>query len=293
MNTPVVSVIIRTIGRPSLARSILAALSQSWRPLEIVIVRAGGDLLPEFRRDPDVPVRIVGSGSLNRPQAANAGLAAARGDWLVFLDDDDEIAPTHVETLLAAALDSDSLVAYSATSCIGANGEVQGVIGEPFDREALFRHNYVQLGAALFARTLVTDGCRFDEAFECLQDWDFWIQLSARTHFAFTGLPTNRWWTESGTSGAGRGRNRDARTVERFMQMLERKWKVWATWIHHEAAHHRHLARVAAAQGKEDQARAHLHAAERLVRGPVPAIRATKRRWGRPSSSAYREGHSR
>ena len=281
MERPVVSVIVRTIGRATLARSIACALAQTWRPLEIVVVRAGGDTLPAFSRSPEAALRIVEGGSLTRPQAANVGIGAADGDWLMFLDDDDEIDSTHVETLMDAVLDSEgALVSYSATACVDASGRVDGVISQPFDRQKLFAQNYIQLGAALFSRTLVAEGYRFDESFESLQDWDFWIQLANRTHFAFTGQATNRWSMTSGDSGAGGAPNYDPESLSRFKAKLARKWAQWIRSLERRVQHHQRASRAAMAQGNVAQARAHLDAADRVLRGPVPRVRA--RPPGRP-----------
>ena len=58
---------------------------------------------PWLRSIAGLPVRVVNAGPLGRPQAANAALEAAQGEWMLFLDEDDEIAPAHVAQLLAAA----------------------------------------------------------------------------------------------------------------------------------------------------------------------------------------------
>ena len=225
MRNPVVSIIVRTVGRASLVRSIEAALAQAWRPLEIIVVHAREGALPRLPPGREVPVRVVGNCMLNRPQAANAGLAAVSGDWIVFVDDDDYILPSHVDSLMACvALHPAVLVAYSATARVDAQGRLDGVIHQPFDRALLMEANYIQMGAALFSRALVVAGCRFDEAFECLQDWDFWLQLAERTDFAFTGRATNHWWTQTGGSGTGGGANGDRRNIQHFRAMLRRKW---------------------------------------------------------------------
>jgi hypothetical protein len=62
--------------------------------------------------------------------------------------------------------------------------------------------------------------------------------------------------------------------IERFMLRLERKWKAWASSIHRKVEHHGQLARAAEASGDHGRAQAHLDAIDRLVRGPVPTLRA-------------------
>jgi hypothetical protein len=45
------------------------------------------------------------------------------------------------------------------------------------------RDNYIPIHAMVFARSLVEKGCRFDEAFNIYEDWDFWLQMSRETIF--------------------------------------------------------------------------------------------------------------
>ena len=222
---PLVSILIRTMGRASLARAIAAAAAQTHRPLEMVVVNAAAKPLPPVDAPRDVPIRVVEGGPYDRPRAANAALDHARGAWLVFLDDDDAFAPTHVETLLAAVNGAQGArVAYSATAVVEPDGKARMVIGADFNRLHLFVGNYMQVGAALFSRSLVAEGARFDERLDCYEDWDFIIQLAQRTHFVYTGRPTNLWFAHAGESGAGMGANKRDAATRPFPEIVVSKW---------------------------------------------------------------------
>ena len=97
---PIVSVVVRSMGRPTLDRTLARIAAQTHRPLEIVLIDASGSLGEPAERH--IPIVIVRKGPLDRPRAANAGLDAARGGYLIFLDEDDEIESTHVTELLDA-----------------------------------------------------------------------------------------------------------------------------------------------------------------------------------------------
>jgi hypothetical protein len=208
----------------------------------------------------------------------------------VFLDDDDRMAPDHVASLMECVnVDSQPLVGYSGTACF-AGDLVDGVIFEPFDRRRLLTTNYIQIGAAIFSRTLVVEGYRFDETFECMQDWDFWIQLSQRTHFTCTPRATNQWSLDTGESGMGGGRNCDPARIAQWRARLMRKWSGWSEWLDSRIAHHRRAAE-AAMQGNDSQRLAdHLAAAERLLHGRLPRSRASsvrgRTRWPRVLSAS-------
>jgi len=266
-----VSILIRTIGRESLSRSLQAALAQLHRPFEIVIVNAAGGALPALPPAEGVEVRIVEAPGSTRPHAANVALDNARGDWLIFLDDDDSFAPEHVQSLLAAARSAHAGVAYSSTLCLKDDGSADVVLGAPFDRVHLLHGNYIQIGAALFASSLLARGARFDESLICLQDWDFWIQLSRLTHFAYTGRPTNHWRAYAGLSGAGMGANARPEATAPFRTQILRKWAVHATALREKVRHHRDVAESSMRSGRSQAAQRHFAAAEQLAKGPVTA----------------------
>ena len=266
--SPLVSILVRTMGRPMLARALQSATAQTHRPIEVVVVNAASQPLAALPRAGDVQVRIVEGGPYRRPQAANAALENAKGDWLVFLDDDDAFGPAHVEWLLAAAARSaGARVAYSATACIEPDGSTKMLIGAEFDRLHLFTGNYMQLGAALFHGSLVAEGARFDEALDCYEDWDFLIQLAQRTHFVYAGQPTNHWYAYAGESGAGLGANRREEATRPFHQAVVRKWAPHAAALREKVEHHRRAAREAAARREPRYEQRHLAQVERLLRG--------------------------
>jgi GT2 family glycosyltransferase len=124
MPRPLVSVIVRTRNRRELLPQALASVqAQTWRPLELVVVNDGGvpvaDLLPPAGDEFSV-VGIDLERCGGRSNAANRGLDAARGDWLIFLDDDDWFDADHIETLVGAltAARGQYLAAYSAVRCV-------------------------------------------------------------------------------------------------------------------------------------------------------------------------------
>jgi tetratricopeptide (TPR) repeat protein len=227
---PPVSVLIRSMGRPVLANALASIAAQTYAALEVVVVAACGDGHPPL---PDAcgafALRLVGNGGkLPRADAANFALAAARHDYCVFLDDDDTHAPGHIAGLMQTLLAfPNSRLAYSAIRIVDAGGNQRGIISSEPDRLALHRQNYIQLGAALFARSLYTnDGCRFDPAVGSYDDWDFWLQCSEHTEFVFWREATTNWYAEGGESGAGMGKNFDPRVNQASRAAVETKWKL-------------------------------------------------------------------
>ena len=185
--SPLVSIICRTMGRPELGEALASAAAQTHSPLEIILVDAAG-LGEEAYRDAcaGIPVTLaIPESPLSRPCAANFGLERAEGEYLLFLDEDDWLAPDHLEHLLDYLTSQDQLsAAYSSTRKTDVAGEVTlDTFDWPFDRLLLMKDNFIPIHAMLFARGLLDQGCRFDESYEIYEDWDFWLQLSEHTDF--------------------------------------------------------------------------------------------------------------
>lgn len=187
LNDPQVSIICRTLGRPELQQALNSIAAQDYPEIEIVLVDAAGTNTLEYEKAAGTrPVQLVSTGNrLSRSAAANAGLEASRGKYIQFLDDDDWLAPNHV-SLLVSVLEGDAEIgaAYGSTQKTNAAGDELGyVFEEDFDPILLMRDNYIPIHAILFEGALLKQGCRFDEAFDIYEDWDFWLQLSEHTRF--------------------------------------------------------------------------------------------------------------
>ena len=180
-----VSIICRTIGREELSQALDSITIQSHSNIELVLVNSTTKKLDQFDLS-QLNAKVVNPPKkLSRAQAANAGLDAASGSYLMFLDDDDWIASNHVESLLdALGAAGIAKVAYSSTIKTLANGSLTDEIFEnDFDPHLLMHDNYIPIHAVLFSRELLEQGCRFDESFDIYEDWDFWLQLSQHTEF--------------------------------------------------------------------------------------------------------------
>ena len=176
--TPNISVIIRTIGRASLRRAIESVERQNRTDIEIVIVAAKPGLVPL-----DSAVCAIHwlptEAPLHRCAAANIGIEAARGQYLIFLDDDDWFEPGHLEKLVGALEKSpDAVAAHTGVRMESEAGASLDNFDSPFEPWQLMISPRVPIHAVLFRRSAVAAGqCQFDVRFDVYEDWDFWLQL--------------------------------------------------------------------------------------------------------------------
>ena len=132
---------------------------------------------------------------------------------IIFLDDDDEFMPQHLEVLLQNAMRSGATVVYSGCRVLDPNGmviplrEEWGRFGEPFDAELLKRKAYMPVTSlvhttlakqALFGPPAAAPDSDYD-------DWGFYLRLLG-LGASFLHVPEVTWvWHHHGQNTSGRG----------------------------------------------------------------------------------------
>ena len=202
---PLVSVIVRTKDRPILLKKALKSIaSQTYRTLEVVLVNDGGcDLdIKELKN-------ILGDISLQytkldkntgRAHAGNAGIENAEGDYIGFLDDDDEYYPDHIATLVNILETYDYKAAYTDAyiTFYDFDPEKTEIVqkekrlftSRDFSLQELLIDNYIPLLSLLFRSDILRDHKGFDENFDIYEDWDLLIRIAEKFPFYHAGKVT-------------------------------------------------------------------------------------------------------
>jgi glycosyltransferase involved in cell wall biosynthesis len=153
-----VSVVIPTRGRPELlCRAVRSALAQTLADIEVVVVIDGFDSATGLRlralQQEDERLHVVALKiSVGGSDARNRGVDEARGEWIAFLDDDDEWFPTK----LAAQFDAVSR--SSAPILIGTCRMIARTPGRDYVWPRRLPAGNEQIGEYLLARTSLTRG---------------------------------------------------------------------------------------------------------------------------------------
>ncbi|MGV3591722.1 MAG: glycosyltransferase, partial [Gammaproteobacteria bacterium] len=240
---PLVSVMIRSTNRESLALTLDSVAMQTYQNIEVVVIDATGDAhRPLGDWCGRFPLRIVQHGrQLDRAPAANAALDAARGDYLIFLDDDDLFLPHHVARLVDALQKEGVVAAYAGVIGVDEKGTEIHRFNDAFDPVKLRMGNFIPMHAVLFRRTVLAQGARFDESLPVCEDWDFWLQLAAQgkfRHVADVGAVYNM---QEGSSGVWTNQDEVRRVVLRILRKWQPQWDDATLWGLMEYARYRFL----------------------------------------------------
>ena len=223
-----VSVLVRSMARITLQSALDSAAAQDYPDVEIVVVAAiGAEHPPLPERWNGRVLRLLPSElPLSRSAAANRLLAEARGEFVIFLDDDDQWRSWHLSTLVSALRNSPAVsLAYSRAMIRDEIGRDRGALGVRAHPLTFAEQSPLAIHTALLRSTLLAHpSVRFDESLDVLEDLDFFIACAAQTPFAFVPEVTAVWYAASGESGHGLGANATSGARERGIVRIREKW---------------------------------------------------------------------
>ncbi|MEM8784656.1 MAG: glycosyltransferase [Pseudomonadota bacterium] len=189
-SSALVSVVIPAFrARETLPRTLASVAAQTYPHLEVIVVEDGSDdgtraLIEAYSHH---PARYKHSGENNGAAAArNVAVAEATGDFIAFLDADDEWLPTKIERQMAL-IEEDRAVRLVA--CAAARIEPDGTRSRRINAHAspaegrdawkhLLRENFFCTPTVLCRRQDVLDLGGFDRSLEIAEDQDLWIRIA-------------------------------------------------------------------------------------------------------------------
>jgi len=206
-----VSVVVPAYERADVVgRAIDSALAQTVADIEVVVVDDGSedDTRSVVEGYDDDRVRYLAHERNRGVSAArNTGVGAARGEYVAFLDSDDEWLPRKLERQLAALSErgDDWVGAYCdvATAGLSRLGRVASVVSETLFRSGAPREGGRELaesllsmqvfmgpGSTLLVERAVLDRTGgFDEGLSIYEDWDLVLRVLAVGKLAYVDEP--------------------------------------------------------------------------------------------------------
>ncbi len=233
---PRVSVVIPTYNRTEpLRRAVASVLGQTFRDLEVLVVDDGssdGRALAVLDGLGDPRIRVLRlAENRGASRARNAGILGARGEWVAFLDSDDEWLPEKLERQMARlergrGRDPGTAVVYCpalSRSSAGAGHVIPA--GEPSEGDVLDELLHMNRRPPTASAYVVERSARlsvggFDESLPSAQDIDLWLRLARASH-RFVAVPEPL--VVKHEHGAGQITGDPFATLAGFREM-ERRW---------------------------------------------------------------------
>jgi glycosyltransferase involved in cell wall biosynthesis len=192
-----VSVIIPTLNRRELiTRALDSVVSQTYPIHEIIIVDNGStdNTIPMLSENYPF-VKILKEKRLGVSSARNAGIHAAKGDWLALLDSDDAWHTTKIERQLDcySSIGKDyrlihtSEIWYKNGKLLNQKKTHKKLGGNIFSE--CVRLCCISPSSSLIRRDIFSDVGYFDEELPACEDYDFWLRLSCREEVLFVDEP--------------------------------------------------------------------------------------------------------
>ena len=189
---PEVTVVIPTSNRWHLLSTcaLASAFAQVDVDYEVIVVDDGSDDETPARLAERQDVRVVRHHTrLGVSRARNSGIAAARGAWIAFLDDDDLWSPHKLRRQIDAARSAAAGFVYSGAVAVDEQRRLVAVL--PLPHASTLETELLQ-GAAipsgpsnvLVRADVLREVGGFDEEMSHSADWDMWIRLAGATRAA-------------------------------------------------------------------------------------------------------------
>ena len=148
-----------------LAKLVECLLPQKTKEVEIIIVDDGSKV--KFKDAmADLDIKIIEKENGGVSSARNAGLKAAKGEYIVFVDADDLVSDDYVNQIMAAVKSKPDTVYLSWKSICGRLGKIIQSESDEFNPANRCVWNRV------FSKEYIR-GIKFDESMQVAEDDDF------------------------------------------------------------------------------------------------------------------------
>ena len=189
-NRALVTIVIVVYNRLQyLDRAIQSALEQTHQALQVIVVDDGSTIDPwplVSRYGDQIEFHRKLNGGL--ASARNAGIDRARGEYILFLDDDDYLE-THAVEVLKSAMEKNPGTVWAAGRFVyfdDAGNRIAGRESLHFESGDIYARmileSLISCPSCVLMRTqALRNGVLFDEGLRLCEDYDLWLTL-ARDH---------------------------------------------------------------------------------------------------------------
>jgi glycosyltransferase involved in cell wall biosynthesis len=186
-DSPLVSVVTTAYNvAPYIRESVVSALEQTYPHVELIVVDDGSTdatikQIEDFR---DPRLQVIEQRHAGQVAALNAGVRAAKGDYIGFLDGDDVWRPENLQRHMAFHTHHpEADLTFSLSGTIEADGSIIGSPVAPHRGPVSFRdllvENVVRNGSAAVVRAeALRRAGPFDAELVSCYDLDMWLRIA-------------------------------------------------------------------------------------------------------------------
>lgn len=240
---PLISVVVPVFNAAAtLRRTLDSALAQSHARLEILVIddasSDGSRVIIEEHAALDArvrPILLPRNGGV--AGARNAGLDAATGEYIAFLDSDDGWRPDKIERQLATLQQTGAAICYTVFERVATDGRLLSLVCPPaqLTHADLLRSNHIALSTALYRRS--GSAPRFRRVGH--EDYVFWLDfLRDGGRAVRVADPEPLAWYLVREGSLSSNKLRAARWQWRIYRDIERIGPVGSTWLMGQYLHH-------------------------------------------------------
>jgi glycosyltransferase involved in cell wall biosynthesis len=238
-DSPLVSVIVPCFQvERYLHDAARSVLGQTWERVELIVVDDGSTdgtpAIAERLAGSDPRVRVVRKPNGGLSSARNAGIAAAQGELLCFLDADDVLLPDHLRSQV------EFLRLFPACDLVFSDfylGDPQ-LVPYYLDRrtpprlplpELFVYQNWIGPPFTVVLRKALQERVGgFDEGLRSSEDWDYWIRASRCGTFSYRPGPAGVYRQHPGQliKNHDRMRSNQEKVIDKSFPRGSREWRI-------------------------------------------------------------------
>jgi len=212
-----ITVVVSTFNRCSiLPRAIKSVLGQYFQDWELIIVDDCStdkteQVVKKFKDDRIRYIKLgKNSGSDTHPK--NVGIKEAKGEYVCFLDDDDEYFSDHLQVLYNQMKGEGYDIIYGDRIVYNEHYKQSFVgISNDFNMPMLGQMNYIAMCDPLIKRSALIEVGGFDETLPKFVDWNLWVRLGkAGFKWRHIAIPISKVWLHTNTKSTRVKHEQDA-----------------------------------------------------------------------------------
>ena len=187
----------------TIATALNSVLAQTYHDFEVIVVDDGStddgaDVVEGYT---DARIRLIRQENAGVSAARNRGIEEAKGEYVAFLDADDEWMPEFLEEIVALQQEFPDCKAQATSYVQCQNGEKKSIILNrlPFSGERGVLTNYFEVAShsnppvcsicVCIERTLLQSLGGFPLGIKSGEDLLTWARIATRTHWAYSLKP--------------------------------------------------------------------------------------------------------